>query len=229
MNWYEQVQEFSKIANSAQHALNPSKWPLIPESPTQLSDTAATFISQMIEDEIQEFEDAETEYEQADALLDIVYYTLDTAAKHALPLEFETGRVYPNKRPTLISVFEASVIADSLRVIAARIMASDDHQEALRDMCYIAVRHADESGFDLNPLFKLVQDANMAKFPEGVVTLDTDPASKRYGKVEKPAGWQKPDSKIKEALEDQKISFNYEDGQDIDEWYAEQKRKHNGI
>ena len=221
--WYEQVQDFSKLANKAQNELDPIKWPLIPESPTNLSDGAIKFITQMVLDEIEEFEEATTDYEQADALLDIIYYTLDTAAKHSLEIEIPSTRKHPDAKPALIEDGKVDMISRSLKDIIMS-LSSTDHQHTLNTLCVMAERFADAHGFHLEPLFQLVQDANMDKFPEGIVTLDTNPKSKRYGKVEKPEGWTAPDSKIKAALEAQSLTINYEGG-DIDEWLKEQRKK----
>ncbi len=219
--WYEQVQEFSKKANKAQNELDPSKWVLIPESATPLNQAAIEFISQMILDEIEELEEAETEYEQADAFLDIIYYTLDTAAKHSIVIDFPIDRRHPTVTPILLEDGKLEAITTALRNLVSNI---EGDGSVLQQICLFCHRFADATGYDLNPLFDLVQSANMAKFPEGIVTLNTDPESKRYGKVEKPEGWQSPDSKIKEALEAQKLTIDYK-GQDIDGWLKEQREK----
>lgn len=218
--WYEQVQEFAKAANAAQNQLDPERWPLIPESATPLSKPAIKFISRMLEDELDEFEEATTEYEQADALLDIIYYTLDTAAKHGLPITFEYDRMHETT-PEFMPAGKVAVIANALRVRVSNI-GTGDPATNLSNICYMTNRFADAQGYDLDPLFELVQEANMAKIP---VTLDTDPESSRYGKVLKPEGWTAPDLRIKEALEAQKLIITDDNPQDMDEWLDEERAK----
>lgn len=223
MTWYEQVQEFARKANTAQNQLDPERWPLIPESPTQLSDTAMNFIKKMLLDEIEEFEEATTIYEQADALLDMIYYILDTCAKHSLTIKHGFDRMH-DTLPFLFKHEEAAAVARMIRVNVDK-LGEKEHRLSLEMTAIIIHRFADAHGMDLDPLFDLVQEANMAKFPEGVVTLDTDPESSRYGKVLKPEGWVAPDLKIKEALESQKMIFKYESDQDLDAWLQEQQEK----
>jgi predicted HAD superfamily Cof-like phosphohydrolase len=59
----------------------------LPEVPILLSEEQIRFITTMVNDELQELEDAENEVEQADALVDAIYYICDTAVRHGMNLD----------------------------------------------------------------------------------------------------------------------------------------------
>jgi hypothetical protein len=56
--------------------------------------------------------------------------------------------------------------------------------DAIVDEIYLLIGRANEMGIDLDPLFRAVHAANMAKVGGG---------SREDGKILKPAGWQAPD------------------------------------
>ena len=223
LDWYNQVSEFSRIANKAQNELDPKRWPLIPESKTEPSQGALQFIIKMIRDELDEFKEATHDYQQADALLDIIYYTLDTCAKHGIPISVEQYAVV-GKSPDLISQDNISVIVDTFECQLDYLLAVEKKEVAFTNICKMANSFAYGAGFDLRPMFDIVQNANMAKFPNGKVTLNTDPESPRYGKVEKPQGWQAPDPLLVNCIEKQKLNIDY-GGIDLNKWQEEQKAK----
>lgn len=71
--------------------------------------------------------------------------------------------------------------------------------DALTDAMYFILGTADENGIDLEPIFDIVQNANMAKlFPDG---------KPRYresdGKVIKPEVWVAPEPQIQAEIERQ--------------------------
>lgn len=223
--WYEEVKEFSAIANEAQNKLNPELFPLIPKSPTMLSTESLEFICQMILDETEELKEATTDYDQADAFLDIIYYILDTGAKHCLDIEFGTDR-QRDTIPAFITDLGPMVL--NINQAVKRLSTATSIPQVTHELsfiCAMCFTYADTSGFNLNPLFDIVQKANMAKFKDGVVLLDEDIVSPRYGKVLKPIGWEKPDSKIKEEIDSQKVIIDFGEV-DPDEWLKEQKAKH---
>ena len=223
--WFEEVTKFSRMANEAQNKLNPEKWPLLPVKPVALAEPAKEFIIQMIDDEMDELVEAKDLVEQADALLDIIYYVLDTGAKHGMELRFDTSRCQTH--PPLTDLYDVpmSFKKDIAHCLNNLVKSDDviDHALALIEVCEVCISTADNMGVDLNPIFDIVQGANMAKFVDGVVVLDTDVTSKRYGKVQKPIGWTAPDSKIKEEISRQGITIDY-GNQDPDEWIKEQRR-----
>lgn len=77
--------------------------------------------------------------------------------------------------------------------------AKDIHEEAdaMIDLIYFALGTLVEMGIDKpQNIMDIVQDANMSKlFPDG------KPHYREDGKVIKPEGWESPDPKIKEFIE----------------------------
>lgn len=63
----------------------------------------------------------------------------------------------------------------------------EEAYDAIIDLLYFAYGTAVEMGLDVEPGFRAVHEANMAKFPGGVQLRDAD------GKVMKPEGWVAPD------------------------------------
>jgi predicted HAD superfamily Cof-like phosphohydrolase len=61
--------------------------------------------------------------------------------------------------------------------------------DALLDAIYYLMDTAVRHGYDLDPLFKIVQKANMAKFADGVNMRDD-------GKILKPSDWQPPEPEL---------------------------------
>lgn len=59
----------------------------LPDRPTRISDERIAFIRNMVNDELDELESAETIAEQADALVDAIYYICDFAATHGINLD----------------------------------------------------------------------------------------------------------------------------------------------
>lgn len=75
----------------------------------------------------------------------------------------------------------------------------EDLADGIGDVIYIALGTAIESGIEMEPIFKIIQAANMAKLGE-----DGKPIYREDGKVIKPEGWQPPEPAIVEELERQK-------------------------
>ena len=74
----------------------------------------------------------------------------------------------------------------------------EDLADGIADVIYIALGHAVEAGIDIDKIFKIVQDANMAKLgPDG------KPVYKDDNKIGKPEGWEAPEPKIVAELERQ--------------------------
>ncbi len=76
MNYTSTVREFTLACNDN-----------LPEYPIQISPTQISFIKQMIDDEMRELSEAGTVPEQADALIDAIYYLCDCAVKHGINLD----------------------------------------------------------------------------------------------------------------------------------------------
>ncbi len=70
------VKEFSDACNDN----NPSK-------PKEMDEAAIAFIRKMVNDEMDELEEATNITEQADALVDAIYYICDTAVRHGMNLD----------------------------------------------------------------------------------------------------------------------------------------------
>jgi predicted HAD superfamily Cof-like phosphohydrolase len=76
MGYTERVREFSEACHDA-----------LPGNPEFMTGPKIAFIKKMVSDEMEELEDAETVAEQADALVDAIYYICDTAARHGMNLD----------------------------------------------------------------------------------------------------------------------------------------------
>ena len=59
----------------------------ITSSPKKMSAEAVQFIRKMIDDELRELENSSTIAQQADALVDAIYYICDTAVRHGMNLD----------------------------------------------------------------------------------------------------------------------------------------------
>ena len=77
MTYTVAVKEFSDACNDGTNPTTP-----------QLMDTVAVeFIAEMVNDELEELREATDQAEQADALVDAIYYICDTAVRHGLNLD----------------------------------------------------------------------------------------------------------------------------------------------
>ena len=59
----------------------------LPDRPTRISNKRIAFIRKMVNDELDELEQSQTITEQADALVDAIYYICDFAATHGINLD----------------------------------------------------------------------------------------------------------------------------------------------
>ena len=59
----------------------------LPDRPVQLSLDRVDFVRRMVADEMQELGEARDVTEQADALVDAIYYLMDTAVRHGIDLD----------------------------------------------------------------------------------------------------------------------------------------------
>ena len=59
----------------------------LPDRPTRISDERIAFIRKMVNDEMDELEESSSIAEQADALVDAIYYICDFAATHGINLD----------------------------------------------------------------------------------------------------------------------------------------------
>lgn len=67
--------------------------------------------------------------------------------------------------------------------------------DAMIDLMYFALGTLCELGVPPSEIFKVVQDANMAKLHDG------KPKYREDGKIIKPLGWKPPEPKIKEIID----------------------------
>jgi predicted HAD superfamily Cof-like phosphohydrolase len=72
--------EVKQFSDACQDNKNPS-------TPQIMSTEAIAFIREMVNDELDELEEATNTHEQADALVDAIYYICDTAVRHGLNLD----------------------------------------------------------------------------------------------------------------------------------------------
>ena len=59
----------------------------LPAGPIEITDERIAFIRKMVNDELDELEEAKSITEQADALVDAIYYICDFAATHGINLD----------------------------------------------------------------------------------------------------------------------------------------------
>ncbi len=77
MTYTTSVKEFSDACNDGKN----------PTSPQLMDRDAVAFIAEMVDDELQELREATDVAEQADALVDAIYYICDTAVRHGMNLD----------------------------------------------------------------------------------------------------------------------------------------------
>ena len=58
-----------------------------PDNPVLMTTEAIAFIREMVNDELDELEESKDTTEQADALVDAIYYICDTAVRHGMNLD----------------------------------------------------------------------------------------------------------------------------------------------
>ena len=76
MSYVKMVREFTLACNAT-----------VPKAPKKMSHTQISFIRKMVNDELDELDKAENIIEQADALVDAIYYLCDCAVKHGMNLD----------------------------------------------------------------------------------------------------------------------------------------------
>lgn len=101
MTYTTAVKEFSDACNDGQN----------PATPRLMDDTAVDFIVEMVNDELDELREATDVAEQADALVDAIYYICDTAVRHGMNLD---------------RIFEIVHRANMQKVVEGRVIRRDD-------------------------------------------------------------------------------------------------------
>jgi len=76
MGYTEQVREFTKACNDD-----------LPSTPQKMTAEGIAFIRQMVNDEMEELEESKNVTEQADALVDAIYYICDFAVRNGINLD----------------------------------------------------------------------------------------------------------------------------------------------
>jgi len=76
MGYTEQVREFTRACNDE-----------LPDRPQEMTPEGIAFIRQMVNDEMDELEESQTITEQADALVDAIYYICDYAVRNGVNLD----------------------------------------------------------------------------------------------------------------------------------------------
>ena len=76
MGYTTQVREFTKACNDN-----------LPNHPQKMTPEGVAFIRKMVNDEMDELEQAQTVTEQADALVDAIYYICDFAVRNGVNLD----------------------------------------------------------------------------------------------------------------------------------------------
>jgi len=117
--------------------------------------------------------------------------------------EFQIAFNHPiANKPTFMDKKRAEARMSWVKEEVQEFLDSDnviDQSDALCDMLYFILGTAVECGVDLEPVFDIVQNANMAKlFPDG---------KPRYreldNKVIKPEGWEAPEPQIEAEIKRQ--------------------------
>ncbi len=101
MTYTAAVKEFSDACNNGEN----------PTRPVLMSRDAVEFVATMVNDELDELREATDTAEQADALVDAIYYLCDTAVRHGLNLD---------------RVFEIVHGANMQKVVDGRVIRRDD-------------------------------------------------------------------------------------------------------
>lgn len=101
MTYTTAVKEFSDACNDGAN----------PTSPILMTSEAVEFIATMVNDELDELREATDTAEQADALVDAIYYICDTAVRHGMNLD---------------RVFEIVHGANMQKVVDGRVIRRDD-------------------------------------------------------------------------------------------------------
>ena len=101
MTYTTAVKEFSDACNDDS----------LPSTPKQMGVEAVEFIAEMVNDELEELREATDVVEQADALVDAIYYICDTAVRHGMNLD---------------RVFEIVHGANMQKVVDGRVIRRDD-------------------------------------------------------------------------------------------------------
>ncbi|MCQ3807305.1 MAG: hypothetical protein OXB92_02320 [Acidimicrobiaceae bacterium] len=101
MTYTTAVKEFSDACNDGS----------LPSIPRLMSVEAVEFIAEMVNDELDELREATDIVEQADALVDAIYYICDTAVRHGMNLD---------------RVFEIVHGANMAKVVEGRVVRRSD-------------------------------------------------------------------------------------------------------
>ncbi len=76
MGYIQEVRKFTSVAQEN-----------LPERPILMDEKAVNFICTMVTDELDELKEAKTIVDQADALIDAIYYICDCAIRHGMNLD----------------------------------------------------------------------------------------------------------------------------------------------
>jgi predicted HAD superfamily Cof-like phosphohydrolase len=104
-------------------------------------------------------------------------------------------------KPTFMDKYRAEARMNWVKEEVDEFLEADnviDQADALVDALYFILGSAVEIGVDLEPVFDIVQKANMAK-----LWADGKPHFRTDGKVIKPEGWQAPEPQIQAEVERQ--------------------------
>ena len=101
MSYTTSVKEFSDACNDGNN----------PVRPQLMDEKAIEFIAEMVNDELQELREATDVAEQADALVDAMYYICDTAVRHGFNLD---------------RIFDVVHVANMQKVVDGRVIRRED-------------------------------------------------------------------------------------------------------
>ena len=101
MTYTTSVKEFSDACNNGDN----------PPTPRLMDTAAVEFIAEMVNDELEELREATDTAEQADALVDAIYYICDTAVRHGMNLD---------------RIFDIVHGANMQKVVDGRVIRRDD-------------------------------------------------------------------------------------------------------
>ena len=101
MTYTTAVKQFSDDCNNGRN----------PSTPQLMDRAAVEFVAEMVNDELEELREANDVAEQADALVDAIYYICDTAVRHGMNLD---------------RIFDIVHGANMQKVVEGRVIRRDD-------------------------------------------------------------------------------------------------------
>lgn len=130
MGYTAQVRQFTMACNDD-----------LPARPQHMTQRGIAFIRQMVNDELDELEAAQTVVEQADALVDAIYYICDFAVRHGVDLDPLFEIVHAANMQKVVN-------GKAIRRADGKILKPEDWEDPAPKLAREMARQAREGGFD---------------------------------------------------------------------------------